>query len=224
MSDVTANTHSTRAACLSALALKLSCAASPEPSQYPVTVFCRDDQGQPLAGVELHGAESWVAESPASGSIETSLQGVEGQTVVLRAQCPEGYQQSATTLAVALRRFANARVVPQFEVTCQSLVRSIVVAVRAENGAHLPVMCLGEQVATTDAFGAAHVLLEAPPEETLELALDTRLQPQLRPQNPTQRFKVPTTDQWLLLQQEFIASLPKKTHRARPAIVNLRKR
>lgn len=209
---------------MSALLLKLSCAAPPEPSQYPVTVFCRDDQGQPLAGVELHGPENWMAESPASGAIKTSLRGLEGQIVVLRAECPEGYRQSATTLAVSLRRFANAQIVPQFEVACQSLLRSIVVAVRAENGSHLPVTYLGEEVATTDAFGAAHVLLRVPPEETLELALDTRLQPRLRPQNPTQRFRVPTTDQWLLLQQEFVANLPKKTQRARPAIVNLRKR
>jgi hypothetical protein len=206
------------------LFVALSCAAPPAPSQYPFTVFCRDDQGQPLAGVKLHGAETWEAQSPASGAIKTSLRGIEGQVVVLRAECPEGYQRTVTTLPVSLRRFANAQTTPQFEVICKSLLRSIVVAVRAENGSNLPVTYLGEAVDTTDAFGAAHVLLKVPPEETLELALDTRSQPHLRPQNPSQRFKVPTTDQWLLLEQDFVAHVPKKKPRARPTIVNLRKR
>ena len=66
-----------------------------------------------------------------------------------------------------LRRLAEPSKVPAYQATCPPTTRAIVVAVAAENGAGLPVLYLGREVARTDASGAASVLLHAVPGEPI---------------------------------------------------------
>jgi hypothetical protein len=59
----------------------------------------------------------------------------------------------------------------------------------------LPVKYLGREVAHTDAAGAAHFVLRAAPEDVLEIQLDTSAHPELRPRQPSARFRVAARDE-----------------------------
>jgi hypothetical protein len=106
---------------------------------------------------------------------------------------------------VPLRKLAEPGALPEFSVSCQPLTRSVVVAVRADNGPDLPVRYLGQEVARTDASGAAHLLLSLAPQEEFELTLDTsdRRAENLRPQNPSARFTVKDGDEILTFNVPF---------------------
>jgi hypothetical protein len=78
-----------------------------------------------------------------------------------------------------------------------------VVGVRAENGAHLPILRLKSVVGQTDEQGIAHVLLEASSNERIALTLDTSKSPALLPQNPTLDFTTRDADELVLVSQKF---------------------
>lgn len=154
-----------------------------------------------------------------------NLTGNEGDVVTLHVSCPKGYQEPPQPLAVVLRRFVSSKRVPEYDVECRSLFRSAMVAVRAKNGAQIPIRHLGQEVAKTDAQGAAHVLLETRPQDTIEIVLDTSEHPGLRPRNPSERFRVGDRDAWFVMDLAFEAPPPAKTPKSTsPRIVNLRAR
>jgi hypothetical protein len=96
-----------------------------------------------------------------------------------------------------------------------------VVAIRAENGASLPVYYSGQEVGRTDAAGAAHVVVSTPANSTFELRLGTD-EPQavaIRPRNPSTTFVVADRDDVLTLDQQFVVEgahpAERSTHAAR---------
>jgi hypothetical protein len=94
----------------------------------------------------------------------------------------------------------------------------VVVAVRAEETADVPVMYLGREVARTDACGAAHVLMSAPPNTrvTIELRTTGAAGGRLRPQNPSLIFVVPDRDEIVAFDQRF--TLEPVARRPRPVV------
>jgi hypothetical protein len=91
---------------------------------------------------------------------------------------------------------------PEFVVACPRATRKIVVAVRAQNGAHLPVMYLNQVVATTDKAGAAHFALEMQP-GAFAVTLDTSAHKDLKPPSPTITLNVGQHDDILLVDKKF---------------------
>lgn len=184
---------------------------------------CVSDDGLPLEGVTIQLDSATLGTSGESGIIRANVEGTEGQVVALRAVCPQGYQAENEAFTFVLRRHSDNRRLPQYEIRCRPLLRSMVVAVRARNGPNLPVRYLGQQIATTDAHGAAHVLLKSHAQDTVELMLDTEQHPRLRPRNPTERFRVGSTDEWVVLDLAFKVK-PVRARAPPRRIINLRAR
>jgi hypothetical protein len=69
-----------------------------------------------------------------------------------------------------------------------------VISVRVDDGPNLPVLYLGHEIARTDAFGAAHALIQVPPGEPFRLTLDTSSNPALRPASPSAELAVGEAD------------------------------
>jgi hypothetical protein len=181
--------------------------ASPR-GRYEFAVRVESDPGTPLAGAVLSHGGRKLAVTGASGSVRLAAEGKEGESVAFHVTCPDGHRSPPTPLAVLLRRLSEKNKRPEYEVSCPPKARTVVVAVRAERGANLPVRYLDRELGRTDASGAAHVVLQAEPESTVELSLDTSAAPALRPQNPSARFEIGARDEVFSFVQSFQVETP----------------
>jgi hypothetical protein len=172
---------------------------------FEIMVHVDSDPGRPLAGavVVVNGRERGTTQ--VDGRARLSFVGNDGDTFDLWVRCPDGYASPTKPIAASLRRIADPSKLPQYDAVCPPSQRSIVVAIRADNGANLPVMYLNKEVARTDASGAAHVFLPAKPGDSFELMIGTgeRGNEKLRPQNPTAPFVVRSQDEVFLFDQRF---------------------
>jgi hypothetical protein len=203
------------------LAVNFAACARPEPPPvYDCVIHVSSDPGEPLPNVPLSRDGTHVGSTDPSGNAKLRLQGVEGDTIFFKVECPQGFRQPAENVAVTLKSLSDRTRTPEYFAICAPDVRKIVVAIRAENGPNLPVMYLGQEVARTDSFGTAHVSLGLAPNSEFELTLATDEQAarQLRPQNPTAKFLVRDQDDVLPLAQRFtVEPLPKAKPRPKLA-------
>ncbi len=178
---------------------------APPPPQI-VLVRVTSDPGVPLKDAVLRFDAKEVGRTDAEGLGKLKLEGVEGETFDIAVVCPEGFRSPPRPVQVALRRLANDKL-PEYFVTCPPATRSVVVAIRADNGPNLPVVFLGREVARTDASGAAHVHLRMKPDEPFELMLQTSTASadgdELRPRDPTASFVVKEHDDLFSFDQKF---------------------
>lgn len=181
---------------------------APVSRSYPVQIVAHGDADKPLAGVEILLGKRTVGTTDDAGSVRLSLKGNEGDVAVLGVKCPDTFASPEASLSVGLRHFADGSPPPRFETHCVPLVRSFVVGIRTENGAHLPILRLDKAIGKTDDYGVAHVLVQAAPHDQVALTLDTSDNPLLRPQNPTLTFAAPDHDQLVLLEQKFTVQKP----------------
>jgi hypothetical protein len=131
---------------------------------------------------------------------------VVGVLVDLTVHCPPGYESPTRPVSVRLERFSDRTRIPEYTVSCPAATRKVVVAIRAENGPNLPVVCMNRVVAQTDASGAAHFAVEVSPGAQFEVRLDTQQRADLVPQNPTRSFGAPPEDAIVLFDQRFDAA------------------
>jgi len=195
---------------LVAVAAMVGCSAPPmeDPSRSTMCaeISITSDPNKGLAGVVIGiGNDLQLATTDERGRASVTLKGVEGDTVDLAVRCPGGYQSPAP-IHVGLRRLSPGSPAPRFEARCAPIQRNIVVGIRAENGANLPVQHLGKVVAQTDASGVAHVVVQARANEQLTFLLDTKSterKPALKPENPTLTFVAKDRDELVVLDQKF---------------------
>lgn len=190
---------------------------APANEPFFVDVDVASGPNRPTPGVELVTGGDRLATTDTTGHARLALRGAEGDNVELSVRCPARFQSPGEPLVVSLRRFSCAGCAPHFSATCSPLVRTVVVGIRADNGAHLPVVHLGKEVGRTDASGAAHVLLLAKPGEQVSLSLDTTSDPKTprrRPENPTLTFVAKDSDDFVTLDLRF--ELDRAPARARP--------
>lgn len=175
----------------------------PKPFEARLKVF--GDPGQPLKGADVYYKQKKIGTTDDAGTVSFRLKGAEGDVYALTIKCPEGYTSPSKPLSVVLRKTADPKKRPEYEQSCPKNSRSIVVAVRAESGPNLPVLHLGREVGKTDESGAAHVLLDLPPNQTFQLELSTAgdAAKDLRPQNPTLAFEVKQEDAVFVFDQKF---------------------
>lgn len=210
-----------------ALALSLlvvGCSSPPkEPEHYPISITVDAGANRPISGALVHVGGSELGASDGEGRLVATLSGSEGQVLELTVDCPEAHRSPEKPILVTLRAVAESDRTPEYHARCEPLLRSLVVAVRAEHGPNLPVLYLGREVARTDKNGAAHVLLRRPAEDSVELMLDTHERPELRPRNPTARFQVGSEDEVVAFEPPLQAPKPpkKRAPRAAPGITNL---
>jgi hypothetical protein len=189
----------------------VGCVPERQATSYPIAVRVQSDPGRPLGGARVLYQGKAAGVSDEHGLVKLSVQGAEGTTVNFGIECPEGHRSPSGPLSVVLRRANESNRHPEFAVLCPPVLRTVVVAVRADHGANLPIVQLGREVGRTDRSGAAHVLLKSAPEETLELTVDTSSNPALRPRNPTTRFRVGQSDDILVFNQAFSVETPRAT-------------
>ncbi len=168
-------------------------AAPPPP--FVIVVRAESDPGTPLEGVAIAPPSGEPQITGPDGTTPVMLRGSEGEVFTLKVECPDGYRP-APPLQVSIRRTANLDRRVEYGVACPPLSRTLIVAIRAENGPNLPVMRLGAKVAQTDESGAATLVLAVHPNEAIDLRLDTsdKASADIRPQNPTQSLVAPDRD------------------------------
>lgn len=203
-------------------ALALGCAGvrfdPPPPRPFKVAIAVEGDPGQPITGAVVSRNDRAVATTGGDGRAEMTLEGADGETVDAAVKCPEGYTSPQRPVTMRLAR-TNDAAVPVFKVSCPKVERHVVVAVRAENGANLPVIYLGKVVAHTDESGAAHFAVVAPPGGQLQVTLDTTAKEfaKLKPQSPSKPFTVGQGDDILVFEQKFEVE-KKKVAKVKPHV------
>jgi hypothetical protein len=194
----------------------VACAGTSHPT-YTLLIHVESDPGVPLAGAKLASGGVPLGESDANGRLELALAGNPGEAVAIDTSCPAGYRNPNEPLQIVLRPLAEQKR-PEFRVRCQPLKRSMVLTVRTQNGAGLPLRYLGKEIARTDDKGAAHALLEVVPGDTVTVTLDTSAPEHaaLMPQNPELKTVVPERDEIVLFDQSFTMPKAAPRKRARP--------
>lgn len=186
------------------------------PPPFEVEFKVTSDPGRPLADAEILHNGKTVAKTVADGTALLKLRGQEGESFSFAIKCPEAYQSPPRPIAVSLRRIAGHGKRPEYVASCPPKTRTVVVAVRADDGADLPVTYLGQEIARTDESGAAHVMLQLKPNEPFQLALDTSGNDRLRPQNPVATFMVKDRDEVFTFDQKFVVQRAVGTWKGRP--------
>ena len=176
--------------------------------RFDVAFHAITDDGEPLASVAFRTGNRLLGVTNASGALGVSLKASEGQTLPVTVTCPSGF---ASPDAVPPLRLAHARTVAEqpastssllFPATCTRESRDVVVLVHGEHGNALPVLVDGKPVATTDANGVAHVLVEFGRDvRSFEVRLDTSGRGDLKPANPSRTFELTGRDAVVLFEQ-----------------------
>lgn len=211
---------SDRARCSILLASLLSagCAGMsldpPPPPPFTVAFAVEGDPGRPITGAIVSRNQKTVATTGPDGRAEMTLLGADGETIDASIKCPEGHTSPARPVSIRLARTRDGRA-PVFKVVCPPTSRHVVVAVKAENGANLPVVYLGKVITRTDASGAAHFAVEAPPGGQFVVTLDTAESKKLSPPSPSRPFTVGSVDDIFVFEQKFDVEKTKKARVAK---------
>lgn len=190
--------------------------APPLPPQI-INIRVYSDPGKPLANADILFNGSKKATTDSEGLGQLKLGGRDGDAFDIQVACPRGYTSPDKPITVVLKRLADSKKSPEYAVSCPPSSRTIVVAVRADNGANLPVTYLGREVARTDSSGAAHILLKLQPGDQFDLMLSTEAEEAetLRPQNPIATFVVGQRDEIFTFDQKFEQEKPRHVYRGR---------
>lgn len=185
---------------------------------FDVVLQSKNDDGDPLEGVNFVTGTSAIGTSNPKGMVSVNMRGADGQSLPITATCPDGYispEQPSTLKLTEVRRVnQEGPATLGLEITCKRKLREIVLVVRTTNATSLPVDVGGKTVGTTDANGNVHVRLQLDREvRTLSVSLGTNDSPTLRPQNPSRVYELDGQDAMLLLDQSFTIDRKVQTRR-----------
>jgi hypothetical protein len=174
----------------------------PAPPPFTVAFAIEGDPGHPITGAVVSRNDKAVATTGPDGRAELTLTGADGETVDASVKCPEGHTSPARPVSIRLARTGDGKA-PVFKITCPPSQRHVVVAIKAENGANLPVVYLGKVITHTDDSGAAHFAIQAPPGDQFQVTLDTSDNKRISPASPSKPFTVGSTDEIFVFDQKF---------------------
>lgn len=203
---------------VASMALGFGCDKFKEQPAEPFEVMVRveSDPNAPLPGAKIVRNGQDVTATGEDGSVKLAINGREGDIYDYFVKCPPEYESPQKPISVALRRVADKKKLPEYDIRCPPTLRRIVVAIRADHGEGLPVTYLGKEVARTDGAGAAHVLMAMKPGDQFELALDTAQNDRLVPQNPSAAFVVKDEDEIQNFDVKFKVKPKPSTHHWKP--------
>ena len=199
--------------------LQLACAPA-EPERFSVEISATNDELTPVAGVEVVLGDASILATDATGRTTAEVVGGEGDQVAVHAVCPEGHGSAQVEDSFRLRRMsslndARKRVPLAIPIRCPRN-RLDVALVVSSGVAAIPVRVDGQTRGLTDERGFAHVGLSVPSGARVQVELDTRGRPQLRPINPERTFLV-TTQSTLLVHSQQLTKKRLKRARRKPA-------
>jgi hypothetical protein len=180
------------------------------------------DPGHALGGASVSFLGRTLGQTVEDGTLQLAISGAEGDRVAVAVSCPEGYTSPRKMVDIVLHRLTEPQREPESTVRCTPDQRRMIVVVRAEHGANLPVLYLGREIARTDESGVAHALVRAPTNDEVEITLSTAVPggERLRPQSPTMRFTSTRSDDIKLFDVQF-ALQPEKRPAGRRLPVRL---
>lgn len=178
------------------------------PSSFTLGLQVKTDQGKPLPGATVSRDTKVVATTGADGKAQFTTLGRDGSSLTTTVACPTGFTSPPAPVTFKLARLAEPSRVVEVDVICPRASRQLVVAVKLENGAHLPVKVLNQVVARTDESGAATFTMDVAPRTPVQVLIDTSEHPELKPENPTVPVNVDESDDIKVIAQKF--ELPKK--------------
>jgi hypothetical protein len=194
--------------------LLLTC-GPPPPEAVSVTLTVLDALEAPVPGASfwLDGRE--LGQSDARGELRVRLQRDAVGPSTLRHACPADHRADQPSRELALRGLSSSEL--RLIVRCQPLQQATPLVVRAHTPepAALPVLVDGQPTDLTDSAGIAHSLLRLRPGQAVEVSLDTREYPALRPRSPARRFVTGTAPEILVFEQRFEQPRPQVPHRTR---------
>jgi len=193
----------------------VSCEPPPAPA-VTVTVRARTETGTAVANADVFAGPTLVARTDREGLARLDIRGAEGDTFYVRVDCPTGFRSPNEPLSVRRLGIAATTALPEYDVVCHEIRHTLVVAVRAEGGADLPVLYLGKEVARTDRSGAAHVTVAMDVHERIELMIGTsgKDNEKIHPQNPVSVFEMPDHDDMQVFPVTFTRDVKKAPPRA----------
>jgi hypothetical protein len=203
-------------------AVAFGCAGAKPDDRFEVSLRAASDDSAPLSDVAFATGNVKLGTTNSSGAFKVRLKGAEGQTLPLAITCPAGYQSAGEPPPLRLtrtRRVGDTVAQPlAIDVTCTRKLRDVVLVVRSENAANLPVHVDGKAATSTSGDGTAHLLLQLDRDvRKVSVTLDTTEQPRLRPQNPSRTFELQGKDAVLVLDQPFsVVSKPAARSGAAP--------
>jgi hypothetical protein len=177
-----------------------------EPPTYAFSFAIRvaSDDGRPIAGAQIGANSSQAAITDDAGLAQLEVSGREGDRRLFLVRCPSEFQSPVEPLVISLHHNTEGAANAVYTATCVPFKRSVVVAVRLEGGAGLPIYYLDEEAARTDESGAAHFVVQAAPGEPFRIAVRTReVDENLRPVDPTAELSVDASDDIVLFEQTF---------------------
>lgn len=175
----------------------------PPPPPFQIYIKVESDPGKAVQGAIIARSNKTLATTGEDGRGMLTLIGAEGETTDVNVRCPDFYTSPTKPTTLRLTRFAERSKIPEYAVSCPPMRRRVVVAVKADNGANLPVIYLNRIITRTDVSGAAHFALEVAPGAQFQVALDTAEQPRLKPTSPSKPFTVGQNDDILVWEQKF---------------------
>ncbi|MCS6799503.1 MAG: hypothetical protein NZ898_13435 [Myxococcota bacterium] len=184
-----------------------ACEPPPPPPKHRVSFVARSD-AEPLPGVRVSAWGRPLGQTGRDGVLRVDLEGLDGTSVPVAAECPPGHRTPSRLPPLTLRTFRGldprrAERGIEVAIDCPPAERVAAVVVRAAGQSDLPVLLGGREVARTDAGGVAHFSLRMAPHATFRVRLDTSSRPDLAPQNPGATFTVPDADEVFLYDQPF---------------------
>ncbi len=178
----------------------------PPPPPFQVAVLVEADKGIPLPGAVVQRNSKEVGKTEGNGKAVLTFRGEEGDQLDVYVKCPEGFDSPTKPTTVMLRRLGgDPKKLAEYSVMCPPAERKVIVALRSDNGANLPIKYLGRDVAHTDQSGAATFMMTGKPGDHFEFTLDTtdKANEWLRPQNPSVSVVVDAKDNYYALDQPF---------------------
>jgi hypothetical protein len=203
---------------LAALALAGCGSAKPPIHSQSAEIRVENDASHPVEGASVLVNGEAVGSTRPDGRAEVKVRGIAGDHFRINLNCPDGYRPATPDTHDIYVTPSLSGPAPELYFRCESTVRKAIIAVRAENGADLPVRYLGREVGHTDDHGAATVMIEGEEGETFELVLDTSRSARLHPQNPALTFQMGTKDESYVFDQKFITEKAKKGPVFRPRV------
>lgn len=188
------------------------CSAPPKAPKFDVQFRVVSDDGLGLAGVAVTAGGHRIGSTNESGELRASIEGREGDAIPIRVQCGPEYRDPDHPLTLKLattRRITGSLGLPSipYESVCIRNLRKVVVVAHADKLAGLPIVVEGKQVAVTDAYGNAHVLIPlGASEAVLRVGFDTTSRPELQPKNPSRTCDVGPGDDVVTFEQKFTLS------------------
>lgn len=157
----------------------------PPPPPEDAELHITSDTGAPVEGAEIVAGGATVERSDKDGIARLKVAGEVGDSFEIRVSCPQGYLSPGGSIRLQVLGIPGAPPA-RHSVTCPRARHSVVVAVRADGGAHLPILHLGKEIGRTDGAGAAHLLFEMGKGTRTEIVLATNDEDhkKLHPQNP----------------------------------------